>query len=74
MAARGLKKVLSFCEKSGFLYNTSNAECGIKYGPLGAQLKRNIVNEWWVWVSSADSWLTVVSYKYLGLGSWGGVR
>ena len=44
MATRGLDKVLSFCERAGFL--TSAAGFGIKYGPLGAQLKRNIVNEW----------------------------
>lgn len=50
--AGGLKKVLALCKRAGFIYSTPNVKTGeesshgIKYGPLGAELKRNIVNEW----------------------------
>ena len=46
-----MKEVISLCKQRGFIFQSSEIYGGLKscydYGPLGAELKRNIMNEWW---------------------------
>ncbi|MEK7561791.1 MAG: hypothetical protein AAB541_02925 [Patescibacteria group bacterium] len=46
----GLEDIVSLCKRRGFIYQGSEIYGGLAgtwdYGPLGAVLKRNIVNEW----------------------------
>ena len=45
-----MEDIVSLCKRRGFIYQGSEIYGGLAgtwdYGPLGAQLKRNIVNEW----------------------------
>ena len=44
-------KVISLSKQRGFVFQSSEIYGGLKsaydYGPLGVELKRNIMNEWW---------------------------
>lgn len=46
-----MDKVAAFCKRRGFIYPGSEIYGGLggtwDYGPAGAELKRNIKNEWW---------------------------
>lgn len=46
-----MKKIVSLCKRRGFVFQSSEIYGGLKsaydYGPLGAELKRNLINEWW---------------------------
>lgn len=46
-----MKKVVALCKRRGFVYQSSEIYGGLKsaydYGPLGAELKRNLMAEWW---------------------------
>ncbi|MCH2581882.1 MAG: glycine--tRNA ligase [Planctomycetes bacterium] len=46
-----MKEIISLCKQRGFIFQSREIYGGIKscydYGPLGAELKRNIMNEWW---------------------------
>ena len=46
-----MQKVVSLCKRRGFVFQSSEIYGGLKsaydYGPLGVELKRNIMNEWW---------------------------
>ena len=46
-----MKEIISLCKQRGFIFQSSEIYGGLKscydYGPLGAELKRNIMNEWW---------------------------
>ena len=46
-----MEKVISLCKQRGFVFQSSEIYGGLKsaydYGPLGVELKRNIMNEWW---------------------------
>jgi glycyl-tRNA synthetase len=46
-----MNKVVSLCKRRGFIFQSSEIYGGLKsaydYGPLGAELKRNIAQEWW---------------------------
>jgi glycyl-tRNA synthetase len=46
-----MKKVVALCKSRGFVFQSSEIYGGLKsaydYGPLGVELKRNIMNEWW---------------------------
>ncbi len=46
-----MKKLVSLCKRRGFVFQSSEIYGGLKsaydYGPLGAELKRNVINEWW---------------------------
>ncbi len=46
-----MKKIVSLCKRRGFVFQSSEIYGGLKsaydYGPLGVELKRNIMNEWW---------------------------
>src|SRR5436189_2346242 len=45
-----MENLISLCKRRGFIYQGSEIYGGLAgtwdYGPLGAQLKRKIVNEW----------------------------
>ncbi len=46
-----MTKIVSLCKRRGFIFQSSEIYGGLKscydYGPLGAELKRNIAAEWW---------------------------
>ncbi len=46
-----MEKIVSFCKRRGFVYQSSEIYGGIRssydYGPLGVEMKRNIKDEWW---------------------------
>ena len=46
-----MEDIISLCKRRGFIYQGSDVYGGLSgtwdYGPLGVQLKRNIVNLWW---------------------------
>ncbi len=46
-----MEKIISLCKRRGFVYPASEIYGGFAnafdYGPLGAQLKLNLKNEWW---------------------------
>jgi glycyl-tRNA synthetase len=50
MSTVKLEEIVSLCKRRGFIYQGSEIYGGLAgtwdYGPLGAQLKRNIINEW----------------------------
>jgi glycyl-tRNA synthetase len=47
----GMDKIVAFCKRRGFVYQSSEIYGGIRssydYGPLGVELKKNIKDEWW---------------------------
>ncbi len=51
MSNVNLEDIVSLCKRRGFIYQGSEIYGGLAgtwdYGPLGAQLKRNITNLWW---------------------------
>ncbi len=46
-----MEKLVAFCKRRGFVYQSSEIYGGIRssydYGPLGVEMKRNIKEEWW---------------------------
>jgi glycyl-tRNA synthetase len=46
-----MQKVVSLCKRRGFVFQSSEIYGGLKscydYGPLGVELKRNVMAEWW---------------------------
>src|SRR5688572_15434621 len=46
-----MQTIVSLCKRRGFVFQSSEIYGGLKsaydYGPLGVELKRNIMNEWW---------------------------
>ena len=46
-----MEKIVSICKRRGFIYQSSEIYGGIggfwDYGPLGAELKRNLRDTWW---------------------------
>ncbi len=46
-----MEKIVSLCKRRGFIYQSSEIYGGINgfwdYGPLGAELKRNVKETWW---------------------------
>lgn len=46
-----MKKLVALCKSRGFVFQSSEIYGGLKsaydYGPLGAELKRNVMSEWW---------------------------
>ena len=46
-----MDKIVSLCKRRGFLFQSSDIYGGLAgawdYGPLGAELKRNVKNAWW---------------------------
>ena len=45
------ERIISLCKRRGFIFQSSEIYGGLKsaydYGPLGVELKRNLMNEWW---------------------------
>ena len=46
-----MEKITSLCKRRGFIFQSSEIYGGIQgfwdYGPLGAELKRNVKEAWW---------------------------
>ena len=46
-----MEKIVSLCKRRGFIYQSSEVYGGLNgfwdYGPLGAELKRNVKDYWW---------------------------
>lgn len=46
-----MQNIVSLCKRRGFVYQSSEIYGGLKsaydYGPMGVELKRNLMNEWW---------------------------
>jgi glycyl-tRNA synthetase len=46
-----MQKITALCKRRGFIFQSSEIYGGLKsaydYGPLGVELKRNIMQEWW---------------------------
>ena len=46
-----MQKVISLCKRRGFVFQSSDIYGGLKsaydYGPLGVEMKRNLMNAWW---------------------------
>ncbi len=46
-----MQRIVSLCKRRGFVFQSSEIYGGLKsaydYGPLGVELKRNLMNEWW---------------------------
>src|SRR6476646_7411380 len=46
-----MERIVSLCKRRGFVFQSSEIYGGINgfwdYGPLGAELKRNIKDQWW---------------------------
>ena len=51
MGQAKMEAIISLCKRRGFIYQGSDVYGGLSgtwdYGPLGVQLKRNIMNLWW---------------------------
>jgi len=64
MSDVSLETIVSLCKRRGFIYQGSEIYGGLAgtwdYGPLGVQLKRNIMNLWWrTFVDERDDMLGV---------------
>jgi glycyl-tRNA synthetase len=50
-ATKSMDAIMSLCKRRGFIYQASEIYGGINgfwdYGPLGAQLKKNLKDAWW---------------------------
>src|SRR2546430_4688760 len=46
-----MEKIVSLCKRRGFIFQSSEIYGGLNgfwdYGPLGAELKRNLKESWW---------------------------
>ncbi len=46
-----MQNIVSLCKRRGFVYPNSEIYGGLRsaydYGPMGVELKRNLMNEWW---------------------------
>jgi glycyl-tRNA synthetase len=49
--AIGIDEITNFCKRKGFVYPSGEIYGGMAgffdYGPLGVELKKNLINEWW---------------------------
>src|ERR1700722_11986931 len=47
-----MEKIVSLCKRRGFIFQSSEIYGGINgfwdYGPMGAELKRNVKEAWWL--------------------------
>ena len=50
-AAKSMDAIVALCRRRGFIFQSSELYGGINgfwdYGPLGAELKRNLKEAWW---------------------------
>src|SRR5512138_2782610 len=53
-----MEKIVSLCKRRGFIFQSSEIYGGINgfwdYGPLGAELKRNVKERWWRSMTQRD--------------------
>ena len=46
-----MQQIVSLCKRRGFVFQSSEIYGGLKsaydYGPMGVELKRNLMNQWW---------------------------
>ena len=54
-----IEEMATFCKKKGIIYSSSDIYGGLRgffdYGPLGSEIKRNLVDNWWkYWVRSRE--------------------
>ena len=46
-----MQKLVSLCKRRGFVFQSSEIYGGLRsaydYGPMGVELKRNLMEEWW---------------------------
>ena len=51
MPAASIEQLASLCKRRGFIFPSSDIYGGLQgvfdYGPLGVELKNNIINAWW---------------------------
>ena len=51
MADNRMEKIVALCKRRGFIFQSSEIYGGLNgawdYGPLGAELKRNLKDNWW---------------------------
>ena len=51
MTSKSIEKIMALCKRRGFVYQASDIYGGLNgfwdYGPLGAQLKKNLRDLWW---------------------------
>ena len=51
MTTKSIEKIMALCKRRGFIYQASDIYGGLNgfwdYGPLGAQLKKNLRDLWW---------------------------
>jgi len=49
-----MQKLVSLCKRRGFVFQSSEIYGGLRsaydYGPMGVELKRNLMNEWWTFM------------------------
>ncbi len=59
-AAKSMDDIMALCKRRGFIYQASEIYGGINgfwdYGPLGAQLKKNLRDAWWDDVVMLPCW------------------
>ena len=57
-ATKSMDDIVALCRRRGFIFQSSEIYGGINgfwdYGPLGAQLKRNLKDAWWQDIVQAD--------------------
>ncbi|MEM7013753.1 MAG: glycine--tRNA ligase [Verrucomicrobiota bacterium] len=50
-AAKSMEKIVALCKRKGFIFQSADIYGGLNgcwdYGPLGAELKRNLKDYWW---------------------------
>ena len=53
-----MNELVSLCKRRGFVFPSSEVYGGINacwdYGPLGVELKRNVKEAWWKWMTDRD--------------------
>ena len=58
--AKSMDAIMALCKRRGFIYQASEIYGGINgfwdYGPLGAQLKKNLRDAWWQDVVMCPAW------------------
>src|SRR3954463_15694744 len=57
---KSMDKIMALCKRRGFVYQASEIYGGLNgfwdYGPLGAQLKKNLRDAWWTDVVMVPCW------------------
>jgi hypothetical protein len=66
-----MEKIVSLCKRRGFIFQSSEIYGGCggiwDYGPLGAELKRNLRTAWWMSAFPGLAIaLTVLSFNLVG--------